>query len=174
MAAVTLDDRTGRMEVTVFPDLYEQVRELLTMDRLLAVAGTLSFGEYRDSWSLRAAEVHTLEQAREAAADHLLLDLDLSDPKAHAGGAALAHGLRDLLAGYRGGRLPVHLAYRCPGAGARLVLDEAWRVQPSDELLRRLRQLLGPESVHVSYERFVPPREPAPARERPPRLALVR
>ena len=45
MGTVTLDDRTGRMEATVFPDLYEQVRELLTPDRMLAITGTLSFAD---------------------------------------------------------------------------------------------------------------------------------
>ena len=51
MGSLVLDDRTGRMEVTVFSELYERVRELLVPDRILVVNGSLSFDEYRDGWS---------------------------------------------------------------------------------------------------------------------------
>jgi len=158
MGSVVLDDRTGRMEVTVFAELYEQVRELLAMDRILAIAGTMNFDEYRDSWSLRASEVRTLEQARELAADHLLLTLDCADPRGHARARDRVQALRETLSTYRGGSLAVHLIYRRPGASGRLVLGDDWRIQPADELLKRLRHLLGMEAVEVSYQRFIPPR----------------
>jgi DNA polymerase-3 subunit alpha len=174
MGSVTLDDRTGRMEVAVFSELYEQVRELLTVDRMLAIRGVLSFDDYRDSWSLRADEVRTLEQARETAADHLLLRLDLGDPRAHAGGVDLIRSLREILADFRGGALPVHVDYRQAAGRGRLLLGEDWRVQPADELLKRLRHLLGSRAVQVSYQRFVPPRvEAVRASGDPPRLAVV-
>jgi DNA polymerase III subunit alpha len=167
MGSVTFDDRTGRIEVTCFSEIYEQVRERLVPDALLVVSGALSFDEYRESWSLRAAEVRTLDQAREALADHLDLVLDLSDPEAYAAGAARVEALRGLLAPFHGSGLPVHLEYRRPGARGRLVLGPEWKVQPAEELLRRLRQLLGPDLVRVSYERstlrVVRPEEPPAA-----------
>ncbi|MEJ2388184.1 MAG: DNA polymerase III subunit alpha, partial [Chromatiaceae bacterium] len=102
MASVMLDDRTGRMELTVFSELYEQVRDILVADRILVVTGNLAFDEYRDSWSLRAEEVRTLEAAREASAHALLLRLAVGDPDDQAGVAALVGQLRSTLGAFRG------------------------------------------------------------------------
>jgi DNA polymerase III subunit alpha len=173
MASVMLDDRTGRMEVTVFSELYEQVRDILVTDRILAVTGNLSFDEYRDAWSLRAEEVQTIEAAREALADHLRLTLSLSGTEERARASALLGELRSVLSAFSGGRLPVVVDYRRGEAHGLLRLGDEWRVKPSDELLRRLRRLLGSDSVWVSYRGQV---YQLPAREetaRVPRLAVA-
>jgi len=36
----------------------------------------------------------------------------------------------------------------------RLLMGKEWRVRPTDELLKRLRQLLSTDAVRVSYERI--------------------
>ena len=118
------------------------------------IAGTLNFDEFRDAWSLRASEVQTLEQAREKAADHLLLHLDLGAAKRHKKGAEILQQLREILTLYRGGRLAIQMEYRSPQGQARFLLGDDWRVQPTDELIKRLRQLLGQEAVKVAYSRF--------------------
>jgi DNA polymerase-3 subunit alpha len=155
MASLVLDDRTGRLEVTVFSELYDQFRELLAVDRLLVIAGTLNFDEFRDAWSLRASEVQTLEQAREKAADHLWLTLDLGTAKKYKKGGELLQQLREVLTLYRGGRLAIQLEYHSPQGQGRFLLGDDWRVQPTDELIKRLRQLLGQEAVKVAYGRFI-------------------
>jgi DNA polymerase-3 subunit alpha len=45
----------------------------------------------------------------------------------------------------------VRVRYRGIGAEATLRLGEGWRVQASDELLKRLRQQYGSEAVEVLY-----------------------
>ncbi len=154
MASLVLDDRTGRIEVTVFSELYEQVRDLLAVDRMLVIGGILNFDEFRDAWSFRASEVQTLEQAREGAADHLFLRLVLSSARRHKKGLDLVQQLGEILGPCRGGRLAVHLEYLSPAAQGRFVLGEDWRVKPSDDLIKSLRALLGPEAVQVAYARY--------------------
>jgi DNA polymerase-3 subunit alpha len=171
MGSVILDDRTGRIEITVFSELYEQLRHLLVPDQILQVSGALTFDEYRDSWSLRADDVRTFEQARASMADHLRLILDLSDPAAHADGLVRLDALRTALAAFRDGDLPVRLRYCRPGAAGELVLGDAWRVEPTDALLKRLRQLLGGDAVSVVYERS--PLPVAQTETQRPRLAAV-
>jgi DNA polymerase-3 subunit alpha len=174
MGSVLLDDRTGRIEVTCFSELYEEVRDILVADNILVVSGSLTYDDYRDGWSLRPDQVRTLEQARADMADHLTLVLDLTAARAHDRGQALVGELRNLLGTFSGAGLPVQIEYRRPDARGRMVLGKEWRVRPSEELLARLRHLLGPEAVRVSYERGV---GAAMARERqgaPPRLALVK
>jgi DNA polymerase-3 subunit alpha len=168
MGSVVLDDRTGRIEVTCFSQLYEQARGLLVQDQLLVVSGSLSFDEFRDAWSLRAEDVRTFEQAREGEASHLALALDLSDPDEHRRGLARLEALCAALEPYKVGDLRVLIDYRRPGARGRLLCGDGWRVQPADALLKRLRRLLGNEAVQVAYERV---RSAAPARGSAQRLA---
>jgi DNA polymerase III subunit alpha len=176
MGSVVLDDRTGRIEATVFSELYEQVRHRLVADQILSLTGTLNFDEFRDAWSLRADSVRTFEEARAAAADHLVLTLDLSEPTAHARGLERIEELRAVLLAHRETAretsLPIRLIYRRPGAVGELVLGNDWRIQPADALLKRLRQLLGAESVRVAYERPVH-QAPVPELQPPPRLRAV-
>ena len=169
-----LDDRSGRIEVTCFSEVYEQVRDLLVADSILVVSGSLSFDDYRDGWSLRADRVRTLEQARADLADHLALVLDLRDSVAQAPGLALVSELRTILGTFSGTGLPVHVQYLRSGVRGRLVLGNDWRVRPADELLKRLRQRLGSEAVRVSYARdgYRGPVLDGPGE--PPRLALVK
>ena len=153
MGSVLLDDGTGRIEATCFSEVYEEVRDLLVTDNILVVGGALSFDDYRDGWSLRVEQVRALEQARADLANHLDLVLDLGDPEAHARGQALVGELRAILYTFSGSGLPVAIDYRRPTARGHLILGGEWRVRPTDELLKRLRHLLGHQAVRVSYER---------------------
>ncbi len=174
MASVVLDDRTGRIEATVFSELYEQVRELLVADAILAVTGGLSFDSFRDSWSLRASAVRPLAAARAELGDHLMLRLDCSDAARHADGRPSPRALQETLAPFRGEGLPLCIEYRRPGAAGRLRLGDAWRIEPSDVLLKRLRALLGEDAVEVVYRRELSARPLLSGSSAPPRLAVVR
>jgi len=154
MGSVLLDDGTGRIEATCFSEVYEKVRDLLAADKILVVTGALNFDDYRDGWSLRADQVRTLEQARAERADHLALVLDLSDPNAHPRGLAQIAELRAILRTFSGIGLPVRIHYHCPGARGHLILGNDWRIRPTDELLKRLRKLLGPDAVRAAYQRL--------------------
>ncbi len=146
MAALTLDDRTARIEATLYSDTYDQYRHLLTRDTVLVVEGKLGADAYTGGQRLVASEVLTLEQARERFARRLLIRVDH-----RAGGNGFVRNLESTLRPYRDGRCPVWIRYRGPSAEADLPLDDAWRVTPSDELLSRLRSLTGPEGVEVEY-----------------------
>jgi len=155
MATVTLDDRTGRIDVTLFPELYDQVRHLLVPDSIIVVTGTLRPDHFTNGWSLTGSEVRTLAEGRRALADHLALRLDLSEASAYAQGLDLLQELGAELEAHRlDAGLPVRLEYRCPGAAVRCRFGASWRVDPNDALLKRLRTLLGDEAaVEVVYRR---------------------
>ncbi len=173
MGSVVLDDRTGRIEMAVFNELYERVRDLLTPDRILVATGAFTYDEYRDNWSLRADRVRTLEDARAELATCLDLTLDLGTQQAQAHAAERLDQLEEILEAFRGGNLLVQIDYIRPGSRGRLRLGTAWRVQPRDELLKRLRQLLGQDHVQVVYGGLAAMR-PSEARQATPGLALAR
>jgi DNA polymerase-3 subunit alpha len=153
MGSVVLDDRTGRMEVAVFADLYEECRELLSADKMLVVHGNLVYDDYRGSLSLRAEKVYEFEQAREAYAEGLHLRLDPARISGNADRNALVAQLHSALAPFRGGRCGVLVEYRRCDAVASLRLGSEWRVRPADALLKRLRDLLGTTAVRVVFRR---------------------
>ena len=152
LGSVTLDDRSGRLEVTVFSDLYEQCRDLLICDKVLVVDGNLGFDEFRGGLSLRAEKVYEFEKAREIYASCLSLRTSRgSVQQAFPTDEAFVRELQRILSAYTGGACALQLEYCCTEACGILRLGEKWRVTPSDELLRRLERLLGSGSVEVLY-----------------------
>ncbi len=152
MGSVTLDDRSGRLEVTVFSDLYEQCRDLLVCDKVLVVEGNLGFDEFRGGLSLRAEQVYEFEKAREIHASCLLLRTSrTSVQQAFPTFEAFVRELQRILSAYAGGACPLQMDYSCAEASGIVRLGEKWRVTPGDELLRRLERLLGSGSVKVLY-----------------------
>jgi DNA polymerase-3 subunit alpha len=146
----TLDDRTGRVEVTLFNDSYEQFRHLLTKDAVLVVQGEVSFDEYAGGLKMVARQMYSLAEARANYSKGLEIRLDASRLP-----GKFPQDLRDLLGAFRADKdkpgAAVRLRYRRPDAEAAFALGEAWRVSPADELLKRLRQSYGPEAVQVLY-----------------------
>jgi DNA polymerase III subunit alpha len=142
-----LDDRSGRIEVTLFEETYQRYRDLLIKDALLQVEGSLRFDEFSDAWRLAARQVAALESVRERLAHTLLLTWPAAPPDPAALMAELARLLREA----RGGRCRVLLRYRNAAASGTLAFAEDWSVRPMPSLLERLEALLGPGSVRLSY-----------------------
>ncbi|MEW8015037.1 MAG: DNA polymerase III subunit alpha [Candidatus Sedimenticola endophacoides] len=152
MGNVLLDDRSGRIEVTLFSESYENFREQLVSDKILVIVGTLGFDEYRGGLSIRADQVWEFEQARAVQASALRLHADtalVQDGRFLPTG--LARELAQLLTPYLGGNCAVRLVYQGREARATLEFGPAWRVTPADELLKRLERYFGPRSVDVVY-----------------------
>jgi DNA polymerase-3 subunit alpha len=148
-AFVTLDDRTGRIEAALFSDTYEQFKHLIVKDTIVVVEGEVSFDDYIGGLKMVVRKVMSLAEAR--AARSRGLELRLTGARL---GIRFAQELQQLLAAHRpatGGGCPVRVRYRGIGAEATLRLGEGWRVQASDELLKRLRQQYGSEAVEVLY-----------------------
>jgi len=148
-AFVTLDDRTGRIEAVLFSDTYEQFRHLLVKDTVVVVEGEVSHDDYSGGLKMVVRKVMSLAEARAARSRGLELRLDSGRL-----GLRFAQELQQLLGAHKapaGGGCPVRLRYRCSAAEGTLRLGDAWRVQASDELLKRLRQQFGSEAVEVLY-----------------------
>ena len=146
MAFVTLDDRTGRVELGVFPECYSRYRQLLAQDKLLVVQGTVSMDEYSGGFRMSAEKLLDIDQAREQYAKGLEINVDAQ----HASNGFTQH-LAQILAPFREGNCPIVLEYQRPDARARLQFGQEWRVRPADELLHRLKELAGESGVRVVY-----------------------
>ena len=146
MAFVTLDDRTGRVELAVFSEPYLHYRDLLAKDRLVVVEGEVSIDEYTGGVKMSARKIYDIDHAREAFAKRLVLKVD---EKRAANG--FVNELARVLSPYREGHCPVLVDYQRADATAQIHLGREWRVRPTDELIRRLDELAGKDQVHVEY-----------------------
>jgi len=75
IAFVTLDDRSGRLEISLFAKEYEQFRELLQKDAILVVDCQVSMDDFKGAMRGRAREVLNLTQARQRFAKAIELEL---------------------------------------------------------------------------------------------------
>jgi DNA polymerase-3 subunit alpha len=146
MAFVTLDDRSGRIEVTLFGDTYARYHDVLGSDKVVVVSGEVRHDDYAGGLVMRVNEVYDMERAREQYAKRLLLEV----PQENAANG-LVPALTRILTPFREGGCPITLDYSGAEATARVNLGRDWLVRPSDELLNRLRALLGEERVRVEY-----------------------
>ncbi|WP_020209215.1 DNA polymerase III subunit alpha [Gilvimarinus chinensis] len=146
MAFITLDDRTGRMEIAVFADTFAEYRELLVKDALLLVEGQVSHDDYNNSLKMRAESIKNLAEARQEKARALRLTL-----QGGALGAGFSEQLRSCLEPYKDGRCPVVVDYLRSDARCELMLGRDWGVRPEDDLLQRLRNQYGIENVKLQY-----------------------
>ena len=138
MAFVLLDDRSARLEVALFADTFSEFRELLVKDTILVIEGQVSLDDYSGALKMRGKSVRTLLAARSANVRALELKLDEGDFSGD-----FRSEFQRLLDSHRDGGCPVVIRYRRRGAQATLRLPEQWRVQPSDDLLQRLRDRYG-------------------------------
>ena len=146
MAIATLDDRTARVEVRIYSELFSSRRDVLVKDRLIVVEGEVEDDEFTGGCSVVASAIEDLESARERRARRILIELDGDAMDDGAAGA-----LREAIESYRTGRTPVCIDYRRRDARARLALGDAWAVRPAEALVDRLRTVAGTGRVRIEY-----------------------
>lgn len=179
LAFLTLDDRSGRFEVSLYAKEYEQFRELLQKDLILVVECTVSLDDYTGGMRGRAKHVMTLAQARKQYAHRLAVNLEQTQLR-----SGFCEHLANILAPYRrprpvtaanhiesgntagssprsespvtnpdseGCRVVVH--YQRSGSRGCIMLGQDWVVSPTDDLIQRLRSEYGKDKIILDYKR---------------------
>jgi DNA polymerase-3 subunit alpha len=143
---VVLDDDSGRLEVSLFTEAFQEVRHLLSKDEIVVVGGTLRYDDFMGAWQVNAKTVLHIDRVIETRAKSMILSL-----APNGQGPALLHRLHDVLLPYREGSCDVAVQYVGNDAAARLNLGPEWTVRPSRELRDKLADLLGRNSVRLLY-----------------------
>lgn len=147
MAIVTLDDRSARMDVALYSEIFQASRDKLGKDEILVVEGKVTPDDYTGGLKMSVDSLMTIDEAREMRARRLRLLLDSSSMADQ-----FVQRIKSHLNHARGGNCPVIIAYRRDECTADIRLGETWCVRPSDELINRLRDDCGINNVVIDYD----------------------
>lgn len=147
LGIATLDDRSGRLDVTLFGDTLEKFGDKLQKDTVVIVSGSVSFDEFSGGLKMIARELMSLDEARSRYAKGLSLCLSQKQLTAD-----FMRKLDGALQPYIGGSLPVNIYYRTPDAYAKIKMGIEWAVNPTDDLLAELAKLLGKSAVELEFK----------------------
>ncbi|WP_281211506.1 DNA polymerase III subunit alpha [Pseudomonas fulva] len=145
MGFVTLDDRSGRIEASLFADAYITAQSLLQNDAMVVVEGEVSNDDFSGGLRLRVKQVMTLEDARTKLAESLRLKVAHEALKGDR-----LKWLGDLITRHRGA-CPITLEYTGSDAKAMLQFGDQWAIDPADGLIQTLRDQFGRENVFLQY-----------------------
>jgi DNA polymerase III subunit alpha len=159
MRVVELDDGSGRMEVTVFNELYDARKHVLKVDDVLIVSAKIDNDEYSGGLRGSAMEILTLAEARGRHARSIRLAL----PADQAAEQFIAR-LKQLLMQVQGDSAASGSVSRLAAVGCPIVLQvqqgqqvcelrlaELFRFQTSDAMLDQLHSEFGTDNVSLDY-----------------------
>jgi DNA polymerase-3 subunit alpha len=146
--SLVLDDGTERIEVTLFEDVFQQARNIVSKHAVLVVNGQLRFDEFLNGWRMTAQRVQTVDAAIERHARRLTLFVPSTQL-----GDGFVDTLKATLQPYRSGDCEVCVQYRGAGAEATITLGDQWAVHPTRELREQLSELVGEKRVSMHYAR---------------------
>jgi DNA polymerase-3 subunit alpha len=143
---LVLDDRSARIEASLFDDVWQQHRAVIARDAILVVEGQLRYDEFIDDWRINAKKLTPIHELREREARRLKIRLP-----AGGGDQRLLARLEEILRTGRGGRCAVELHYIGGEARGTLTLADEWSVRATRELVDELARLVGRDGLRFSY-----------------------
>ncbi|MCX7120606.1 MAG: DNA polymerase III subunit alpha [Gammaproteobacteria bacterium] len=146
MAILSLEDRTGVVEITVFNKLLEEVSPYLEKNYIYIIHGKVEEDSFNQNVRMLAESIEQLDTKRAQLAKRLVIFVD-SENKV----TQLLEDLAPVMQVFSGGDCPVELIYKTDTAKATLKMGDKWSVHPKNTLLAQLKQLCGEEFVKVGY-----------------------
>jgi DNA polymerase-3 subunit alpha len=141
-----LDDRTGRLEVSLYEETFQQHRDIIVKDAILVVDGSLRYDDFIEAWRLQAKSLMDIDRARERFARRLWLRW----PDAFDGPLGL-NRFEEMLKPHLRGPCGVGVVVNRPDYTGRLNLGNAWSIRPTRELLDKLSALVGRDGWYLVY-----------------------
>ena len=135
-ALLTLDDKSARVDVRLFPDQFETFEALLQKDKVLVISGQVRFDDFSGGLTMTGRDLAEITSVREKYLKSLQITL-----KSAQCDASFLQQLQQILAEYKAGTVPVLVHYQRPEGAVSLRLGSEWWITPTDLLLHQLRQL---------------------------------
>ncbi len=148
---ITLDDGTSRIEVSANHERFQRFKDIIQNEKVVVIEGEIYEREGFDRPMGRLTKAFTLNEIRQKRANSIKLQLN-----ADVITKTLASDLRKILLPFCNvdmcQHIPVQFQLDYPYATAELHLGQQWKVVPLDDLLAKLRDYFGKESIQVEYQ----------------------
>jgi DNA polymerase III subunit alpha len=141
-----LDDRSARLEVSLYEEVFQQHRDIIVKDAILIIDGTLRFDDFIEAWRLQGKSLMDIDRARERFARRLWLRW----PEEFDGPQGM-NRFEQVLKPYLRGPCGVSVVVNRSEYSGKVNLSDSWSVRPTRELLDRLSALVGREGWYLVY-----------------------
>src|SRR6202020_962966 len=141
---LSLDDRSARLEVSLYEEIFQQHRDIIVKDAILIIEGTLRFDDFIEAWRLQAKTIIDIDRARERYARRLWFKWPTEFDDAQG-----LSRFEQMLKPYLRGPCRVSVALKRGEYSGNVNLSDTWSVRPTRELLSRLSSLVGREGWHL-------------------------
>ncbi len=153
MRIVEIDDGTGKLEITVFSELWDQHRQAIKVDEPLILQAKIENDDFSGGYRGSAVEILTLGEARARFALGIRVKMTPETTSGNGQATNTPAKLRDLLEPWRAAQhgCPIFIRMDRGGAECDIQLPEAWKVKPEEEFIRLLTQHFAKDAVEVIY-----------------------
>jgi DNA polymerase III subunit alpha len=141
-----LDDRSARLEVSLYEEIFQQHRDIIVKDAILIIDGTLRYDDFIEAWRLQAKSLMDIDRARERFARRLWLRW----PEEFDGPQGM-NRFEQMLKPFLRGPCGVSVAVNRPDYLGKLNLADTWSVRASRALLDKLTAVVGRDGWYLVY-----------------------
>lgn len=146
MAILTVDDEHDKFEVAVFPEAYQNNRELLIKDQLVIIDAKVSLDNQTGNTKIRAETFYTIEKSREQFAKKI---------KIHLEDCENAHDkvkiLKEYLLCLEKGSCQISIELKTREGIIALKLDDKWNIKPTQTVINQMKSLMADNPVLLEY-----------------------
>ncbi len=147
-AFAELEDFVGKVEVTLWSDVFEEVRSMVEIDSMVLIRGNLTWNDEQAMFKLNAQKVINLQESREKLSRSVhvrLKTVGLLEPNVAR--------LHDTCSEYEGNcQLVLHMEHQ--GEGEIAMVSEKLKLTPDQACTRSLAGLVGEENVWLSAKSY--------------------
>jgi DNA polymerase-3 subunit alpha len=145
-AFVTLDDRSGRVDVRVIPDLLSEIEPILQKDQVWVVNGGIAYDDFNNGIRLRASRIQLLDdyRAENAKALHITLNGQAEQ--------IVDSLIKELNQYQTSGAMPVVFHMRRQDYLYQLRTNGDWSFKPDEYLLMALQRYLDKKDYYFEYQ----------------------
>ena len=146
-AFATLDDGSGKIEVSIWADVFEKYRNLLKKGQVLVVEGMIEKDDYSDSMrhKMIAEKILTFDQARHEYIKNIKINIEDDIEKTNE----VVRCLKEIATSIEGNTILI--SYKGNSAKADIILPENFSVKLDDASIKTLDKRFGAENVEFVY-----------------------
>ena len=149
-AFATIDDSSGRLEISIWADIFDRHRGILKKGQLIVIEGVVekdnySIGAEKPTFKMVADRILTFDEARNEYLKHIRITLDPDTANVEE----IATGIKALSNNQEGS--PVLISFLGKKAKADILLSKEYSFYVDDNSMKSLFNLCGKENIDLVY-----------------------